>query len=255
MCNALNEIISRKRILNSNIPTPKKEILTYNSAYEMVVPLGQRIYDPNVFGRYDLASQRIIPINESTDGLADMDIILERTQRLDTEPHLTQRNRYTVLLNEIPHGEGICLDACTNMPLEYVRKTIEDKGYSYTPIDLNPGPDVQKEDLTRLSFSSNSIDLIISSDTLEHIKEFDVAISEIYRVLKPHRLAIIHIPCYYFEKFQSEPIEKEIDPFGHVWYFSARSIIDMLSKTGFIIMRVTFLFDYGALLCVVQKPE
>ena len=34
-------------------------LLTYDPAKEIVVPKGQAIYDPNVFGRYDLASQRV----------------------------------------------------------------------------------------------------------------------------------------------------------------------------------------------------
>ena len=42
-----------------------------------------------------------------------------------------------------------------------------------------------KEDVRRLSFDDNRFDVILSISAFEHIQDFDVALSEMFRVLKP----------------------------------------------------------------------
>ena len=49
-------------------------------------------------------------------------------------------------------------------------------------------------DLTSLSFSDNSFDIIICNHVLEHIVNEKQALNEIYRVLKPGGLAILQVP-------------------------------------------------------------
>ena len=44
---------------------------------------------------------------------------------------------------------------------------------------------VRNEDLTHLSFEDNSFDIIMSFDCLEHILDFESAIQQMHRVLKP----------------------------------------------------------------------
>ncbi|MHC4130056.1 MAG: methyltransferase domain-containing protein [Planctomycetota bacterium] len=107
--------------------------------------------------------------------------------------------------------------------------------------------------MTKLSLEDGSVARIISLDTLEHIEDCTLAVSEMYRVLCDNGLAILHVPCYYFEKPVGEPIRPGIDPFGHVRYFSARELLTALDKAGFIILRAGFHLDYGALLCVAAK--
>jgi SAM-dependent methyltransferase len=50
------------------------------------------------------------------------------------------------------------------------------------------------EDLTRLSYADESFDLVLTSETLEHVPDFDAALREIHRVLKPGGLHIYTIP-------------------------------------------------------------
>jgi SAM-dependent methyltransferase len=50
------------------------------------------------------------------------------------------------------------------------------------------------ENFEKLSFESNSFDLVIHSDTLEHIPTFELAKDEMYRVLKPGGYAVFTIP-------------------------------------------------------------
>jgi SAM-dependent methyltransferase len=58
----------------------------------------------------------------------------------------------------------------------------------------NKVSEATSEDLTRLSYTDSSFDLIITSDTLEHVPDVDLALSEIRRVLKPGGLHIFTVP-------------------------------------------------------------
>jgi SAM-dependent methyltransferase len=50
------------------------------------------------------------------------------------------------------------------------------------------------EDITALKFENNSLDLIISSDVLEHVPRLDKAFSESARVLKPGGAHLFTVP-------------------------------------------------------------
>lgn len=232
--------------------TPHK---TYDPERFILVPTGQAIYDPEVFGRYDLESQRIIPRSEVPNNWLDLDIILEKSQRLSrTVSKKIPHDRYEQVLRLIPNGTGLCLDACTNQPREDVRNAIQGLGYIYQPIDITGGEGgVRREDLMALDFPNESVSLVISLDTLEHIKNYRKAIDEIFRVLVSNGIAIFHVPCYYFEKQTGVDIRESVDPFGHVRYFSARELLDSFDNVGFTIHRINFNLDYGALLVVLQK--
>jgi len=53
---------------------------------------------------------------------------------------------------------------------------------------------VRCEDLTRLTFDSQTFDLIVNEDVLEHVKNFSLAFSEIRRVLKSNGVHIFTVP-------------------------------------------------------------
>lgn len=53
---------------------------------------------------------------------------------------------------------------------------------------------VRREDLTRLSYPSDSFDIVLTSETLEHVPDLDAALREILRVLKPGGRHIFTIP-------------------------------------------------------------
>jgi SAM-dependent methyltransferase len=50
------------------------------------------------------------------------------------------------------------------------------------------------EDLTRLTFADNSFDMIVSSEVLEHVENYQTALSEIRRVLRPGGMHIFTVP-------------------------------------------------------------
>jgi SAM-dependent methyltransferase len=224
----------------------------------MFVPLGQSIYDPSVFGVYDLATQTVIQKPGSFAPPGNLDISATRAQRYRRVSRRSlDTNRFNVALRALEPGSGICLDACSSLPVDVVKNAIQRLGYTYQAIDITPGaPEVQKEDLQALSFKDDSIDQIFSCDTLEHIPDYRLALSEMHRVLKPEGLAVIHMPVYYFDRPDGEPIRPGIDPWDHTRYFSAREVIDAALAAEFTPLRIDFCLDYGALVLVLGKnPE
>jgi SAM-dependent methyltransferase len=55
-------------------------------------------------------------------------------------------------------------------------------------------PRVPSEDLRRLSYASECLDLVITSDTLEHVPDVDLALSEIHRALKRGGAHVFTVP-------------------------------------------------------------
>ena len=87
---------------------------------------------------------------------------------------------------EIGGGEG------------YIAKCISDMGYDITSIDVAPiFPQlypVQQVDVTHLSFSSETFDLVFSCQVLQYIKNVELAFQEIKRVLKKNGIIIHLVP-------------------------------------------------------------
>ncbi|GAA0423739.1 class I SAM-dependent methyltransferase [Cocleimonas flava] len=73
------------------------------------------------------------------------------------------------------------------------------KGYRnsfyWDDVDLGDySDDIQCQSLEELTFGENEIDLIISSDIMEHVRQPWVAFADIYRVLKPGGYHVFSIP-------------------------------------------------------------
>ena len=55
-------------------------------------------------------------------------------------------------------------------------------------------PDIPSEDLQELSYDDRQFDLVLTTDTLEHVPRLDWALSEIERILKPGGRHIFTVP-------------------------------------------------------------
>ena len=99
---------------------------------------------------------------------------------------------------------------------------------------------------------SNSIDRIISADTIEHIPDVYTAASEMFRVLKPGGTLVINTPNIAFIKkrlllllgrFPSTSQKNEgigsdiLFDGGHLHYFTYRSLRIVLEKAGFVMEK------------------
>lgn len=100
-----------------------------------------------------------------------------------------------------------------------------------------------KLDVHEMPFPDNSFDVIFCNHVMEHVKDDIKAMSEIYRVLKPHGFAIIQIPEFhpipektYEDVSITDPKERE-KHFGqndHVRLYG-KDYPDRLRSVGFVV--------------------
>lgn len=64
----------------------------------------------------------------------------------------------------------------------------------YLSVDIDHTKAMRKEDITALSFPSNSFDYIVCVHVFEHISDDRKAMDEVYRVLKPGGVALLDVP-------------------------------------------------------------
>jgi hypothetical protein len=227
----------------------------YEHARQLVVPAGQSVYDPEVFGRYDRATQSVVPIVERPElwQLRLDELMTTAQEHARAWPGAVERDRYRLALALLAPGRGTCLDACTGSPLPETRARVTELGYDYLPIDLEPPEGIRREDVTALTFADASIARIVSLDTLEHVPDYEAALREFHRVLEPGGVAIVHVPCYFFDREHSAPLDPANDPWGHVRYFSGRELVATVVRTGLSVLRVQLHLDYGAALVVAGR--
>ena len=89
------------------------------------------------------------------------------------------------------------------------------EGYINCDISKDVNPDIVV-DIANLSkkFKPNSVDEILIEHTLEHVKDFEKAMKEMHKVLKPSGRTVIVVPY--------AGIASAFHPY-HFWYFSKES--------------------------------
>jgi SAM-dependent methyltransferase len=65
------------------------------------------------------------------------------------------------------------------------------------PLGENIGERVSNQSLERLTFDNAFFDVVITEDVLEHVRLYEKAVREIYRILKPNGYFIFTIPFYF----------------------------------------------------------
>jgi SAM-dependent methyltransferase len=129
-----------------------------------------------------------------------------------------------LLANEIefiPDAGAKILDlGCAD---KYIAPACEAEGWTYTGLDYM---DVDFED-DNLPVQSNSADIVISLAVIEHLKDPQNFLSEIYRCLKPGGLIYLSTPNFQldFKNFYNDPT--------HVRPYTPTSIAELLRLSGF----------------------
>ncbi len=137
----------------------------------------------------------------------------------------------------------------------------------YVPCDLFPVKyifggkvKIKKIDITQIPFKDDTFDVILCNHVLEHIPDDALAMSELFRVMKPGGWGIFQVPIDYnrestYEDFSITSPEGRQKAFGqhdHVrWY--GKDYKDRLEKLGFKVIVDDFvkkfsdeeLFRYG----------
>ena len=83
----------------------------------------------------------------------------------------------------------------------FLARCLADMGFDVVSIDIEPREPscfpVEKGDCTCLEFEDKSIDIIFSSNVLEHITDLETAFSEMKRVLKRNGIMVHTVPTQY----------------------------------------------------------
>ncbi|SFA88744.1 Methyltransferase domain-containing protein [Flavobacterium swingsii] len=130
------------------------------------------------------------------------------------------------------------LDFSPSRSLSHKLKKENSINYLSTDLSGNFNADFEY-DITKIDMSSNTIDLIICYHILEHIDEDLLAMSELFRVLKPNGIAIIQTPFTDGDIYENPLIqspEERLKHFGqedHVRIYSEIELKNRLEKTGF----------------------
>lgn len=129
-------------------------------------------------------------------------------------PNCGSKNRERLILdilqNEIDcNNKKVLLFAPEKNIYNYLKQvatltTVDIEPQLYKPIDKA----VQFADATHLQFANDSFDILIANHILEHIPNDDVALQQMYRVLKPNGVAILQVP--YSKKLQQTIEDKTI---------------------------------------------
>lgn len=79
---------------------------------------------------------------------------------------------------------------------------------------LGDDAELEREDVTALSFEDESFDAVVSSDVLEHVPDFRAALENFYRVLAPGGDLILTVP--FLDASQDSLRRAEIDGSGEI---------------------------------------
>ncbi|HWL07945.1 MAG TPA: class I SAM-dependent methyltransferase [Planctomicrobium sp.] len=100
-------------------------------------------------------------------------------------------------------------------------------------------PRIPHEDLTRLSYADNSFDLVLHSETLEHVPDCMKALSELARITRPTGLHIFTVPLVWERsqtrvraRLQGEQVEHLLSPSYHGPYGTTSSDRLVFSEFG-----------------------
>jgi len=89
-------------------------------------------------------------------------------------------------------------------------------------------------DAKRISISNNSVDVVLSLDLIEHIKDDNIVISEIHRILRKNGTLILSVPAFNFLW------SKHDDLLHHKRRYNKSQIHCLLTKNGFKVEKISY---------------
>ena len=132
------------------------------------------------------------------------------------------------IMQEYPMMKCVGLD----MDDDSLKKAEE--GYSYFESISEVGAEFIKGSAYSLPLQDNTFDLIVCSEVLEHLHEYNDAVIEINRVLKPGGKFFASVPAFWPEKicwYLSKEYQNQ--PGGHLRIFDQKKLIHEIEDRGF----------------------
>jgi len=123
---------------------------------------------------------------------------------------------------------------CIGLDMDKESLEKAEEGYEYFKSISEAGARFLKGSAYILPFPDESIDLIVCSEVLEHLHEYNDAVKEIHRVLKPGGKFYASVPASWPEKIcwkLSKDYQNQ--PGGHLRIFSQSGLISEIKESGF----------------------
>ena len=129
------------------------------------------------------------------------------------------------VMQEFPKMKCIGLD----MDNDSLKKAEE--GYAYFESISDAGAEFMKGSAYSLPFSDNTFDLIVCSEVLEHVPNFEKVLKECHRILKPGAVLLISVPTYFPESLCWKYSKKYMQtPGGHIRIFKNSFLLEEFNK-------------------------
>jgi len=123
---------------------------------------------------------------------------------------------------------------CVGLDMDNASLNKAEEGYQYFESISNAGAEFIKGSAYSLPFPDESIDLIVCSEVLEHLHEYNDAVVEIHRVLKPGGKFYASVPASWPEKVcWSLSKDYQNQPGGHLRIFNQLELVSEIKESGF----------------------
>jgi hypothetical protein len=160
-----------------------------------------------------------------------------------------QRRLWIILQPHLSHGDRIkMLHFSPSRILQKRLRRMKNLQYVTSDYDRNAGTEVHY-DITRIPEPDDSFGLIVCFHILEHIRDDRMAISELYRVVKPEGRIFIQTPFKEGEIYEDATLTtaaERLHHFGqedHVRVYSADGLTSRLKEAGFTVQAEPFRDD------------
>ena len=123
---------------------------------------------------------------------------------------------------------------CIGLDMDKKSLKKAEEGYAYFKTLSEAGAEFLIGSAYSIPLPNNSVDIVICSEVLEHLHEYNDAINEIYRVLKPGGKFYASVPASWPEKIcWALSKDYQNQPGGHLRIFNQKSLIEEIKISGF----------------------
>ena len=142
------------------------------------------------------------------------------------------------------HSWYVCkLDHCSVYAVDYDLESLQKAKYMLGMMDADNETKglwtVLQGNALTLPFSDKSFDKIVCSEVLEHVLDDDLAVKELFRVLKDDGELAVSVPTYLPETiFWKISEEYHTNPGGHIRIYKERQLVDLLTRNRFTVYAI-----------------
>ena len=126
---------------------------------------------------------------------------------------------------------------CIGIDMDHQSIKIAEEGYDYFKSISHAGAEFLKGSAYNIPFPDNFFDLVICSEVLEHLHEYNDAVKEMHRVLKPGGKLYASVPASWPEKIcWNLSKDYQNQPGGHLRIFNQKKLVSEIQEEGFIFL-------------------